>query len=84
MGRSGRQREIARAKARGYGELDPRETDVVDLAAILYAGLTGRWPGISPSSVPDAPRDQRGPLRPRQVRAGVPRLLDAGYHFVTP
>jgi hypothetical protein len=61
----------------GYGALDPRQVDVIDLAGVLYAGLTGRWPGISPSAVPAAPRDQRGPLRPRQVRAGVPRLLDA-------
>ncbi len=60
-----------------YGALDPREADVIDLAGILYAALTGRWPGVSPSAVPRAPRDGRRPLRPRQVRAGVPRTLDA-------
>lgn len=60
-----------------YGALDPREADVIDLAGILYAALTGRWPGVSPSAVPKAPRDGRRPLRPRQVRAGVPRTLDA-------
>lgn len=53
------------------------EADVIDLAGILYAAVTGRWSGISTSAVPPAPRDSRGPLRPRQVRAGVPRLLDA-------
>jgi hypothetical protein len=60
-----------------YGALGPREADVIDLAGILYAALTGRWPGVSPSIVPPAPRDGRRPLRPRQVRAGVPRTLDA-------
>ena len=60
-----------------YGELDEREADVIDLAGILYAGLTGRWPGVAPSAVPKAPREGRRPLRPRQVRAGVPRTLDA-------
>jgi len=60
-----------------YGPIGPREADVIDLAGILYAALTGRWPGVAPSTVPRAPRDGRKPLRPRQVRAGVPRTLDA-------
>lgn len=60
-----------------YGVIGGREADVIDLAGILYAALTGRWPGIAPSAVPRAPRDGRRPLRPRQVRAGVPRTLDA-------
>lgn len=60
-----------------FGHLEPTEADIIDLAGILYAGLTGRWPGASPSTVPDAPTDHRGPLRPRQVRHGVPRMLDA-------
>lgn len=61
----------------GYGELDDRRADVVNLGGILYASLTGRWPGVAPSEVPEAPRDAHRPLRPRQVRAGVPRVLDA-------
>lgn len=60
-----------------YGELDDREADVINLAGILYAALTGRWPGVAHSAVPQAPRESRRPLRPRQVRAGVPRTLDA-------
>lgn len=60
-----------------YGELDAREADVIDLAGVLYAALTGRWPGVSESAVPAAPLEGRRPLRPRQVRAGVPRALDA-------
>ena len=59
-----------------YGHLEPNEADVIDLASVLYAALTGKWPGASPSAVPAAPTDQRGPLRPRQVRHGVPRMLD--------
>jgi hypothetical protein len=59
-----------------YGELDEREADVINLAGVLYAALTGRWPGVAPSGVPKAPREGRRPLRPRQVRAGVPRTLD--------
>jgi hypothetical protein len=60
-----------------YGDLDAREADVINLAGILYAALTGRWPGVARSAVPPAPREGRRPMRPRQVRAGVPRTLDA-------
>ncbi len=52
------------------------QTDVVDLAAVLYAALTGKWPGVSRSAVPPAPQEHGKALRPRQVRAGVPRVLD--------
>lgn len=54
------------------------EGDVVDLAGLLYAALTGRWAGHSGSAVPPAParNDHDGVLRPRQVRAGIPRELD--------
>lgn len=55
--------------------------DVFDLAALLYVALTGKWPGISRSTVPLAPAESHTRhhrvLRPRQVRAGVPRLLDS-------
>ena len=50
--------------------------DVADLGGILYAALTGKWPGPSPSQVPAAPVVQGRVLRPRQVRAGIPRPLD--------
>jgi serine/threonine protein kinase len=69
--------EPTRAPNPLYGELDDREADVIDLAGILYAALTGRWAGVSRSAVPRAPHEGRRPLRPRQVRAGVPRTLDA-------
>ncbi len=52
-------------------------TDVADLGGLLYSALTGKWPGTSPSAVPRAPVDQGRVLRLRQVRAGIPRPLDA-------
>lgn len=57
--------------------LSDHESDVHNLAALLYATLVGKWPGAQRSSLPQAPRDHERTLRPRQVRAGVPRPLDA-------
>jgi len=51
--------------------------DVADLAGLLYAALTGRWAGVSTSAVTIAPTDHGHVLRPRQVRAGIPRTLDS-------
>jgi serine/threonine kinase PknH len=51
--------------------------DVVDLVGLLYAGLTGKWAGVSRSAVPAAPSQHGHVLRPRQVRAGIPRTLDS-------
>ncbi len=53
------------------------DSDIADLAGLLYCALTGKWAGISSSSVPRAPAEHGEVLRPRQVRAGVPRSLDA-------
>ena len=58
-------------------DADARQADVVNLGALLYAGLVGRWPGTPGSAVPPAPREHGRALRPRRVRAGVPRVLDA-------
>lgn len=52
------------------------EAEVNDLASLLYATLTGKWPGREGSRLPPAPEEHGRILRPRQVRAGVPRLLD--------
>ncbi|MDX6299936.1 MAG: eukaryotic-like serine/threonine-protein kinase [Nocardioidaceae bacterium] len=54
-----------------------QESDVVNLAALLYAALVGRWPGTEGSTVPVAPSEHGRALRPRRVRAGIPRPLDA-------
>jgi len=52
-------------------------TDVADLGGLLYCALTGKWPGMSVSAVAAAPVEQGQVLRPRRVRAGIPRPLDA-------
>jgi hypothetical protein len=52
-------------------------TDVADLAGLLYAGLTAKWAGVTRSVVASAPADHGHVLRPRQVRAGIPRTLDS-------
>lgn len=58
-------------------QLGGHESDVVNLASLLYATLVGRWPGSAGSELPEAPREHGRPMRPRQVRAGIPRPLDA-------
>ena len=50
--------------------------DVADLGGLLYFLLTARWAGPSASDTPAALRDHERLLRPRQVRAGIPRTLD--------
>lgn len=56
---------------------DPAGADADACGAVLYAALTGRWPGPGPSLLPPAPRHHGRPRSPRQVRAGVPAVLDA-------
>ena len=56
---------------------DPELDDVQDLGRLLYACLTARWPGGNAAGLPVAPTEHGRLLRPRQVRAGVPRELDA-------
>ena len=56
--------------------------DTRDLAAVLYAMLTARWPaGATPqpgAGLPAAPAPSGSTMyAPRQLRAGVPRTLDA-------
>ena len=56
---------------------DPVIADTRALARILYALLTGFWPGEEATSLPPAPRYKGRVCTPRQVRAGVPAILDA-------
>ncbi|WP_131749462.1 protein kinase family protein [Frankia sp. Cppng1_Ct_nod] len=52
--------------------------DVRAMGGLLYAALTGRWPLERECGLPPAPTTSDGrPCSPRQVRAGVPRDLDA-------
>jgi serine/threonine protein kinase len=67
------------AAVRGLTATDASDAAVRDtqgVAAILYAALTGRWPGAEPSAVAAAPYDGDRVCSPRQVRAGVPVDLD--------
>ncbi len=50
--------------------------DDIDIAGLLYCALTGTWPGVSESAMPAAPEVHGAVLRPRRVRAGIPRVLD--------
>ena len=56
---------------------NPELEDTLDLGRLLYACLTARWPGGNAAGLPVAPTEHGRLLRPRQVRAGVPRALDA-------
>jgi hypothetical protein len=60
------------------GAEDPDLTDTRDLGRLLYAALTGYWPGPAIDTLPQAPADSDGdPCTPRQVAAGVPANLDS-------
>ncbi len=61
----------------GTDAADPAAADTMDLARMLYALLTGCWPGDEPTALPAAPRHKGRVYTPRQVRAGVPGILDA-------
>ncbi|MFF0266026.1 protein kinase family protein [Kribbella sp. NPDC004536] len=64
------------AALRSSGAGSPEE-DVHSLGELLFASLTGRWPGPAPAwGLQPAPVEHGRLLSPRQVRAGVPRSLD--------
>jgi hypothetical protein len=64
------------AALRSTGPGSP-EQDVRALGELLYASLTGRWPGpVRAWGLQPAPVEHGRLLSPRQVRAGVPRSLD--------
>jgi hypothetical protein len=56
---------------------DPAAADTQALARILYALLTGHWPGQEATRLPPAPRHRGRLCAPRQVRAGIPGILSA-------
>src|SRR6478672_1275404 len=59
------------------GTADGTAADTAALARMLYALLTGYWPGDEPTALPAAPRHKGNVCTPRQIRAGVPAMLDA-------
>jgi hypothetical protein len=59
------------------GPADPVAADTSALGRMLYALLTGYWPGEEATALPAAPRYKGQVCTPRQIRAGVPARLDA-------
>ena len=55
---------------------DPALTDTVDLAALLYAALTGYWPRDTQTALPPAPESDGVACTPRQVTADVSPAID--------
>ena len=64
------------AVIRGRSVDDPAREDALGLGRLLYAALTGRWPGPSAAALPAAPVVDGRIASPRQVRPGIPRGLD--------
>ena len=60
----------------GVTSEDPELADTRGLGQLLYSALTGLWPGPDYTELPPAPESDGQPRRPRQVRAGVPTVLD--------
>jgi hypothetical protein len=56
---------------------DTARTDTEALTRILYALLTGCWPGDEAAALRPARRTRAGLCEPRQLSAGVPAILNA-------
>jgi len=57
---------------------DPAVADTIALAGLLYAALTGYWPGEQPTKLPAAPVSEGGLVcTPRQVSADVSSAIDS-------
>ncbi|MDR2931108.1 MAG: murein biosynthesis integral membrane protein MurJ [Propionibacteriaceae bacterium] len=55
---------------------DMQAMDVAACGGLLYACLTGTWPGSGDTGLPASPRDPDGLRTPARVRASVPANLD--------
>jgi hypothetical protein len=65
------------AAAAGVKCAEPVLADTRGLGRVLYAALTGYWPGAEQTPLPAAPRRGDRLYRPCQVRPGIPGELDA-------
>ena len=61
----------------GDAARDPSIADTTALAALLYAALTGYWPGEEPTRLPAAPVSDGVVCTPRQVSADVSSAIDS-------
>ena len=61
----------------GIESTEPALADTHGLGQLLYAALTGYWPGTEQTPLPAAPRRGDEAFSPRQIRAGIPGQLDA-------
>ena len=71
--------EAAVAGAEPDNAVAASRADAVGLVSIIYAGLTGRWPGapgVADGPLGPAPRVTGRPVPPGELVAGVPNDLD--------
>jgi len=61
----------------GAQAADPALADTRGLARLLYAALTGYWPGEGQDALPPAPRPGGRIARPVQIRPGIPAAIDS-------
>lgn len=62
----------------GMKQTDATAADLRSVTALLYAGLTGRWPTIAgpTDGLPEAPEDEGAPVRPSRLAPDIPEDLD--------
>ena len=68
---------IAGAGTDEDGTEDPAVVDTRQLAWLMYAAVTGYWPGPQDTGLPPAPTLDGSVCTPRQVSAGVPAAVDS-------
>src|SRR6201994_1783429 len=68
---------IAGAGTAEDGAEDPAIVDTRQLAWLMYAAVTGYWPGPQDTGLPPAPAIDGSVCTPRQVSAGVPSSIDS-------
>lgn len=59
----------------GANTADPAAADAQGLGNLLYAALTGYWPGGPQSGLHAAPQGPAGPYPPHQIRQGITEPL---------